>query len=889
MNRLIVFFIALVFLSGLAYSQSRDTGAIEGKVVDSEGNPLPGVEVKLLSPDMIGGARSKITDASGRFRYVGLQPGVYTVEASLEGFTSTKREEIGLHIGKTLTITVELKIATLEEEITVIAVSPLIDVKDSAVGIAHLDTQFLENIPDRRRRTSYMIDLAPGVIGHAAFGAAGRSANSYTLDGVETDYPASGSCWSMVDFNVFQELEVLGLGAGAEWDGFQGIVMNAVSKSGGNEFEGHVEFFYQDWNWESTTHIDWEDPSFQLIAKPRRSRELDTGFSLGGPILKDKLWFFGAARYRRMDREIRGYPEHFNLYLPKGFFKLTFQPSINDRLTSFFEYDLYYNPRSWLGIFRPPDCAGIEWGPVYMFNIHDLHTFTDKTFLELKLAGYWAPYNQEPNQGMDIPEHVDDRTGMVSGNYGGYYYSYANRYSAYATLSHHADDFIKGSHDFKFGVEIEHCPAKDESGYTGGYLYRDYVKIGDEYHFFAYSSGSYDRTRYTRISGFIQDNWKISDNFTINPGIRYHIYRGWVESVGETVFNSSSYSPRIGFTWDVFGDHSTALKAHYGMYSSGMKLGYFDRASKGLEDYVEYEVMPDGTKVEIYRADYSTPHAIDPDIKYPYMDQFTAGIERELMKDMSLGATFIWRKWHSYIVRVNRGATWEKVPFTFTDDKGAQQTIDVYRKTSPSAADDFYITNVEEGDYDVFEPPKASYIGLMFTLNKRFSNKWMLNASYLWCQQRGTQLGGSSARNYTNLNTQINSYGPLGYDPTHQVKIYATIILPFDISFSPSFLYITGDPWTRRVRATAASPKTTINIEERGSTKRPPETINLDFRFEKFFNLGPGRLGFVADVMNALNRGVATWYESRVDRGTFDLITGTNPGRLIRLAVRYLF
>jgi hypothetical protein len=897
-----VFILAFVFLSSLAIAQSKNTGAIEGDVKDTEGSHLPGVNVVLSSPNMLGGNQTKVTDAEGKFRFVGLMPGVYTVEASLQGFAHLKRENINLHIGQTLTITIELKIAAIAEEITVVAVSPLIDVKDSAVGTTQLDKNFLDNIPNAGRRISYMINQAPGVWGNSGFGGAARAGNTYTIDGVETRWTKSGIDWAMLDFNIFDELQIMGLGSNAEYDGFSGIATNSVTKTGGNEISGHAEFVFTDWKW-TGKNFDAKEKLYSLYSAPPRDREIDPAVSIGGRFIRDKLWFFSALRWRRSQQEIAGLEEISSVEKPTFFIKLTYQPTSKLRLSAFYEHDVYYNKNTGLSVNRPPIASWVEDGWCNLYNITGLYTFSERTFLEFRLFYDDVPYWDEVKGGLDVPGHVDDQTGKYSVNAGDYYDSYTARYVLSSSLSHHADEFIKGSHDFKFGVDFEAAPAWDKDWYPGGFFYRDNVWAGGKFHTYAYSYSYSNEQTFFQISAFAQDNWKISDTLVINPGIRFNWYKAWLTSVNllshrgwvgspvntPPIFEASNFVPRIGITWDIFGDHSTALKAHYGRYAAAMLHQYYTEAASGVTDWVMYEVLPDKTKVEIYRVNYSNPATVNPDIKFPVMDQVTVGLERELMKDTSVGVSFIWRKWKNNIARINTGATWVMTPFAFKDEKGTSQTVNVYNRTSPSSADKFYITNPKKGQYSCVDEPRAKYLGLMFTLTKRFSNNWMLNASYTWSRLMGTEQGGASRPStWINPNSQVFVYGHIGNDPTHQFKIYSTFILPLDILISPTFQYISGSPWTRRVRASNVSGTPTVNIEERGTQRYDP-FINFDLRLEKFFMIQKNRLEFQFDVFNVLNRGVPTGWETRVDRTTFGLATSVNRARTLRVGIRYLF
>lgn len=168
-------------ISGISYAQSGTTGSIEGKIIDEEGNPLPGVQVKVSSPDLIGGVQSKVTSPEGRFRFVALTRGSYTVEASLAGFTSVKMGDIQIFVGQTLTVDLVLKIGKLEQEVTVTGTAPLIDVKDSQMNATNLDKQMLETVGEemRYKSSTSLINLAPGIKDDSAMGAASRVSNQW--------------------------------------------------------------------------------------------------------------------------------------------------------------------------------------------------------------------------------------------------------------------------------------------------------------------------------------------------------------------------------------------------------------------------------------------------------------------------------------------------------------------------------------------------------------------------------------------------------------------------------------------------------------------------------------------------------------------------------------
>jgi len=189
---------------------------------------------------------------------------------------------------------------------------------------------------------------------------------------------------------------------------------------------------------------------------------------------------------------------------------------------------------------------------------------------------------------------------------------------------------------------------------------------------------------------------------------------------------------------------------------------------------------------------------------------------------------------------------------------------------------------------------KSKYWALMFSLTKRFSNNWMLFASYLYSQLTGTEQGGStgseqSAPPWLDPNLQIYLDGRLDGDFTHQIKVYSTIYLPFDIVVSPSFQYITGRPWARQIRVPVpGSP--TVKIEPQNSSQRLDPLINFDLRIEKDFKIKQSRLGFQFDVFNLFNYGYATNIYMRIDQPQlYGLARSVNSGRQFRIGIRILY
>lgn len=855
LGRILIGFLGLILVFAFVIplsAQSRETGAIQGRVLDEQGRAIPGVTVVISGPKLIGGPKTTITSKNGRYRFPALPPGTYEVEARLSGFTPVKIKGIRLHVGETLTVDLKMKLTEMREEVVVEAKSPTIDITDSKAASVILTDEILRNIPNTQF-TTQIINLAPGVVDNVPFGGAQSSSISYQIDGVDVSDPEGGTAWVFIDYNVIEEARVLTGGLNAEYDGFTGAILNTVTKSGSNKFEGHLEFLYQGDSWNSK---NTKDPNLQ----PPRQGYFDINGYLGGPVFRDKLWFFTGLQYYRTKRYPAGFPEPIDYKQPRSFLKLTWQAGENDRIQTFLEYDLYNGINRAADAYHDPEATVTQESPEISYSVGWMHTFNSNTYLDAKVAGFSGYYYLDPSQGYDISGHYDIYTQRYTINSPWYFKADRYRHQANVALNYHSDQFIKGSHDFKFGIEYERSYTRNRFGYTNGIFYLDYN--GEPY--LAYGYEGYDiEAINNRYSAYAQDSWQVSDKLTINYGIRYNLYRGYLPHIKKTVYKSHGIAPRIGFAYDVFGDHSTVFKAHYGKYYEGFFSAYYYNLDPTRSDFILYAVNPDWSLTELVRWPYQNAYTIDDKIRHPNMDQFIVSLEREIFEDASVGVTFILRKNRDIIDRINY--TGQFVTTTVVDPYTGQ-TYEVYNELNPGE-DKYIITNPKEGQYPIVTfTPYREYKGVEFMFNKRFSNKWQFMISYIYSQTTGnydnnfwggfgSNVGQSSV--FTDPNHQINAEGHLTYDPTHMLKVTGTFILPFDISFNAYLEIVSGFTYTRLLRVRLNQGLVTFMTEQRGS-RRLPTRYNLNLRLEKMFFFGSKRLGLILDVFNLLNKGTPT-------------------------------
>ena len=924
---LLVSFALLLILSPLAFSQSKETGAIVGTVTDEENTPLPGVTLTLTSPNLMG-VRTFVTDAQGQYRFPALPPGDYTLKAELQGFRTYIQEQIRLTTTTRLTVDTIMKQAAVEEEVTVVAQSPTVDIKSTETASVTLTNEILRNIP-YSQFTSELVNMAPGVtpanMADSAYGAQDGTGVAYSMDGVNVADPEGGTAWVFLDHNIIEEAKIMGVGLPAEYGNFTGVIFNIITKSGGNQFAGHVEFDYQGKKddkptgfWQQNNNGDYLD-DFPDFSNPLY-KFYDANVHLGGPIKKDKLWFYQGFQFQHFDDYAAGFLGGPRAYdQPRSFTKITAQLTPSTNMMFGFEIDRYNGENRGASATNSPDAVVNQESPEIVANFSLTHIISPKTFVDVKAAYFWGYYYLEPKTGRDDYGHFDLDQNMWLYSWGWYYLADRGRFQANASLTHYAEDFITGNHDFKFGVEVERSAVRSRYGFTGyggelgnNVYYVDYWSYNEYYgyntgNYLAYQFEGYDRdTPYTRVEAFAQDSWQITPRININAGVR--LSQNWGQVKGEgTVWKSNRIAPRLGFTFDLFGDKSTVFKAHYGQFTEGMFAAYHNRLSPKWYDYISYYWdLANEEWVEFDRV--VQKWNLQDDIKHPYMDQYTVSLERELFRDASFSVSYIHREWKNIIGVYDFLAEYE--PFSY-EVEPLNRTDTLYDLVSGSDHE-FIIENLNTGPYKPPGNAYRKYRGVEFLFNKRFSNKWQLMLSYIYSKTEGTIDNewandiGWNARNSqeaSDPNFWINADGNATYDPTHMLKIQGTYILPFDIAFNAHFRAITGEAWAQRYRTERfGQGRITYFTEHRGSRHYDMQSI-LDLRMEKIFTLAAKyRLGVMIDIFNVFNKNTITEWGTRYDYDWLlpddedytpsteghDLYGIVNP-RQIRLGIRLIF
>lgn len=895
-------FVLLILTISIPVFAQKETGVIQGVVSDVDGQPLPGVSVIATSPSLIGGTQTTYSDQEGRYRFPALPPGTYQVGAELQGFQKVVRKEVRLFVGNAITLNLSLQAEKVSETIEVTGEAPLID-KTTSASSNTVPIEAVENLP----KFSFALDLftlTPGVgADYVAYGGAGDSANAYWLDGVNVSDPEGGTPWVFPNYNWLQEVQVTGIGAPAEYGGFTGVVTNSITRSGGNEFHGLLETFFQNDAMTSTNTGSLPSDLQNTLTPPTVKKFSDNTAQIGGPIVRDKVWFFSSFQYLYDDSVPLGYLGVRTERDPRVFGKVTYKADTNTTLQGFLEWDRYdVHGRGADVDHNTPDVTLTEKAPEVSWNTTLIKLFSSDTVLDARFSGFWGYYHNTPQHG-DTPSHYDpcaetnangDCVGHYLFNHPYTYLADRQRYQVNASLSHYAKDFIHGDHDFKFGMEFERSGVQSKYYYNGGVYYYDYAGGIPSYRYLF--SGYNIDTPLHRTSVFAQDSWDVNNHLNINAGVRWDHNRGLISGVG-TAFKTDPVAPRVGFTLDVKGDQKSVIKGHYGRYYSAMFSDYFAPASPIWGSYISQYFYSDTNEwVTTGIRPHDHNYSIDPNIKHPYVDQWTVGLDQALPGNIALGGHYIYRKWGNIIDGVNVNGQF--VPITVINPLTGEP-ITVYNQTN-SAADDVFVQMVPKAGGLYPEALFRRYDAVEVFANKRMSKKLYLSASFVWSKIRGTadndsySSSGSNTGLFSRLfddpNFNININGKPTNDPTYEIKLQGSYSLPWGINTSWYYKHVTGDTWTPRAKIRGLDQGYTVRIFAlpRGANRLDSQNT-IDIRAEKEFPIAQGALRFTVDIFNLLNTGYATEVEDRFDNSSFGNATDFTTPRYLRVGVRYTF
>lgn len=843
--RIRAFILLFVLAAGTALGQTA-TGVIMGKVTDAQG-PLPGVTVMLTSP-ALQGSLTTTTQVSGDYLFRGLPPGDYQVKFEMSSY-QTVEANIKVSVGQTTPLDAEMPLAKLAEEIVVIGTRETVSTTTQAA--VTYDEDMLESLALNRTLVN-ITNLSPGVTNTAprqAISMAGARSNEnlFLVNGVVVNENIRGQAHDLYIEDAIEETTTTLSGISAEYGRFAGGVITAITKSGGNIFHGSLRDNVTNDNWLGDTPLTTS-----------REDTINNTFeaTLGGYLLRDKLWFFVAARSFEWDRQDQTYDlanytygQKDKRYEGKLTFALNpsnrFVGSYMDRTVTENNYSFRTSPAEVSALVPSREMPNTLW------SLHYTGAYSDNFFLEAQYSK--KNYAFVNSGGTATPGDFANGTNIT--------YAYANVDAGSAAFcgscgketrdnenillkgSYFLSTEKLGSHDIVFGLDsfddmrnnnnyqspsnwhvwlYEADPTYGPDGrlypQINGYVEMDYWPI------FNVSQGSHFKTN----SLFVNDTWRVTNNLTLSLGLRYDKNDG-KNSVGQVVADDSRLSPRLAATYAV--NEGLQLHASYGRYVAAVAGSIADRSGGGVPSWFGYlyEGPPINAACDAegqnctFVPQYTTPEAmalmwewfqsvgglsntslwydspairgvneIVKNLKSPYTDEYTVGFSSRLGNKGTFRADYVHREYGDFYV-VQRDMSTGTVDATVEVAEGVDIT---------QSFDLGYVIN----DNDTLW---RKYDGLHTQFTYRWNNRLNFGGNYTLSKAKGNFDGEntgsgpitSAALNYPEY-LQMRWFSPdgnLAIDQRHKVRLWGVFNI-FDtshhsLSASWTESYNTGTPY----------------------------------------------------------------------------------------------
>ena len=814
-------------------SAQETTGTISGRIVDEQGLAVPGVVVTAIGSQ---GTKATTTDGEGRFTVPFLTPGLYALRAELQGFNAIDRADIQVRLGQTAEIPLTLQVGTVREAIQITVTTPTIDTTSATIG-ANLESATLSRLPVGRRFSDTLY-LAPGVSTGGNIGAANPSVqgssgleNQYIVDGVNITnggYGALGS-YSIVfgslgngtPYDFIQEVQVKTGGYEAEFGQATGGVINVVTRSGSNALKGSAFAYSRPHGLES----DYDTvQSVEGTVNRAGSRLSDVGAAVGGPILRNRLFFFGAID-PQWQADTFNAPEGFPLqalgnverdrritnYAAKGTWQLS---SVHRFDASFFgdpaRGDMGPQRASSLLSQTTSAYSGLEYGGHNQTVRYD-GVLTPHFLVDGSLSRALNRILEEPsvNEWRVSDFRVTPR--VISGGLG--FYEAGNRSNSWqfqATATNMVAG--RGQHQIRYGFDYENLDFNQLQQYSGPTFTApngqqtatgavvDIIPdqaFGQIYHVSRASLTAARETTQHYAALFVEDEWKVGSSITIRPGVRYE-QETLSGSIVQDFSLKNNWAPRIGGVWDPSGSGKGKVFANYGRYYARVPNDLAARALSSdasiTADYFDQGLtspVPNGVvTTNALTGDVTTTHFtllgggaddIDPDARLSYYNEWVVGTESSVARGVDVGVRYV----HRDIGRVLEDVQPYPLVAISLGVPGAGTANYLLTNPGPSTP----VVQAIPGATVSFESPVHDYNAVEFTANKRLANNWSLISSYRW-----SRLTGNFEGFYRNDNGQSDPGISSLYDYPTNDPTYATIGVPeFGYSGDIRFLGTTGN------------------------------------------------------------------------------------------------
>lgn len=887
---------ALLLLLALPAVAQETTGSITGTVVDSSGSALPGVTVVVTSE---GKSTTVYTDGKGKFRFPALIPGNYELVASLTDFTSQKVADLELNLGDVVNLNLTMELAEVAETIVVTSEAPVIEITQSATATS-VSGELIDSLPRGRNFTSVVTqathaaneDFAGGISIDGSSGAENR----FVVDGIDTTNMQTGVSAKDVVTDHVQEVQIKSSGYMAEYGGSTGGVINVITKTGTNDWRGDLTAYYSDSSYygdiRPTLRRNPQSGEAEYITFDTTDWDrLEPGFTLGGPIWKDKMWFFasyipqetkytrtldygsdGIFGFDRTDTYDFGVANVSGAIGNSVSYKVAYNTSDYTRDNVLPSNNLTDNP---LGNYnldnkQPNDSisGNLDWlatqnlalsfrGGQFVYDSQDSGTPTD-VWYGFSTLSVGAPGDLFPESGITQPIGYQN----ISSNVGAAYDKFT-RDTIEGDLTYYASGF-GGDHTFKTGIQVADIGNKTLNGYqntrilfywgrsisdlsgnsvTGPYGYYRLLQIATQ-----------GDVTSNNVGLFLQDSWRATDRLTLNIGLRteseevpsYATTPG-IPKVAIDLGFGDKVAPRLGFAYDLLGDGQWKLYASYGIFYDITKLE-MPRGSFGGDKWVDHFFALDtfdylsivndpGCRIDPSNSIAAVPDCpsallFSADRRHPSNDPNASTIDPNL-KPMESNEFTVGVE-HQLSRRMSLGLRYVH--------KSLKRTIEDVGVQVPGTGEVFFIANPGEGiATDILGPefpnqPKAKrdYDGLELDFRLRATKSWTVHASYLYSKLYGNYSGLASSDEFGRTSPNVNRFFdglPMSFDASGSLEpVYGRLGTDRPHQLKAQVIYRT--PW-----------ETSIGVNQYIGSGTPVSTTMTVPLSLPFFPYGRGDLG----------------------------------------------
>jgi hypothetical protein len=870
----------LVLASASAALAQGLSGALIGTVKDEQGGVLQGALVHASSPALIGGVSTTTTNEKGQLRFPVLAPGTYTLVIEMPPkFSSYREENITIGAGATLERTVILGLAGVGETIVVEGTSR-IEARSSGFE-SRFGQEYLKTIPTRRFSMFDMIRAAPGVSPTSpasgtvntvsAFGS-GVNENLFLIDGTNFTCPCQGVSRAEPSVDTIQEVQVQSIGASVEYGNIQGAVFNVLTKQGGDRYQYDASYYSQLSALTSQPVVLPVTRGSVPSSGYERERYRDFTTNLGGPVVRDRLWFFGGYQYLRdYDSQPGTDPQFPRTYEQNKFFgKLTWRLSPSLQLMQSFHQEFWVNPTPATLVAPFETTLRVNASVPSMTFGHLTHTLSSNTVWDVRVGRFVLDQNNDPSSGdWTTPNRSDRASGVSSGNAPEISGLNLNRVTAKAVLNHYKSGWFGGDHQMRVGTQFERGEHDAPSVIPGGVRYVD--NAGQPFQSIsrapAISGGRFNTTAF-----FASDSLTVNDRVTLNAGVRFdhsdaisqdlpaldaegNETDDVIQGLGK-LYTWNVLSPRLGATVKLTENGRTILRASYGRFNQGVLTGELSPFHPGVTPTttMAFNAATGGYTTLVSVVDPKINLALDPDTRTPRTDEYSIGLDREITPLVAAAVAYIRKDGSNFISWTDVGGQYREETRTLADGR----SLPVFVLTNGTAARRFLLTN--PSDYSL------TYNGLVLALDKRRSNGWQATGSYTYSRTSGLQASSAATADGAQLSTVApnntfgrdpnnltNAEGRMPNDRPHIFRVMGNIDVPgTGVLVAANFQQFSGKPWAATDQVSLPQGDQRILLEPRGTRRLSSQSL-LDVRVSHTFGSTQGRVEVLLDVLNVLN------------------------------------